>query len=50
MAEEGRESLLKHDETIAIPEKDKGLAFDHSKDVDKYDQSEIDDILKMFNP
>ncbi|SDU01831.1 hypothetical protein SAMN05444156_1473 [Verrucomicrobium sp. GAS474] len=50
MADEGRESLLKHDETIAIPEKEKGLAFDQSQDDDKYNQNDIDDILKMFNP
>ncbi len=50
MAEEGRESLLKRDESIVIPEADKGLAFDQSKDDDKYNQNDIDDILKMFNP
>ncbi|HEY8965189.1 MAG TPA: hypothetical protein VIM58_02025 [Candidatus Methylacidiphilales bacterium] len=50
MADEGRESLLKRDESIALPDADKGLAFDSAKDDDKYGQNEIDDILKMFNP
>lgn len=43
-----REHLLKPDESIDIPEKDKGLAFDSKTDADKYAQAEIDAILKGF--
>ncbi len=50
MADEGREQLLSRDESIALPEEEKGLKFDAASDEEKYSQGDVDDILKMFNP
>ena len=48
MADEGREQLLVRDESIALPEEEKGLKFDAASDEEKYSQGDVDDILKMF--
>ncbi len=45
---EGRMKLLETDDSIVIPEKEKGLSFDAKQDKDNYSQNEIDDILKLM--
>ncbi len=51
MSDEGlknREHLLQPDETIVIPEKEKGLSFDKANDEDACIQNDIDAILKAL--
>jgi len=43
-----REQLLKPDDSIVIPEKEKGLVFDSKTDADNYAQAEIDAIMKAM--
>lgn len=48
MSDEGREHLVTRDESISLPEEEKGLKFDAASDEEKYSQGDVDDILKMF--